>query len=122
MLALDGIRRLDHKLSGIIEAQQSQQAQINDLRNAYTRTAPMGTVQLLEQNLTQQLAAMNLRVTSLESGTLAAVLARLEADAAQRVSRQADTDRSGRLRTALLVLVLVGLVFVAALEIWVVLT
>lgn len=117
-LALDGIARLERKIDGVAEAQQGQQVQINELRGSYTRVMPIYTFQVFEQDIRQQLGQMHLRVTSLESGTLAAVLGRLQEDAAQRHLRQAEVDRAHRWRLLGQILVAIALLALTGAVLW----
>jgi hypothetical protein len=104
-MALNGIRQLGTKLDGVVETQRQLQEQLNDVRSAYTRAAPMSAFMQLEG-----------RVASLESGATAAILRHLDEDRAagsawrdeERVDRAVGRAASAR-REWLLLALLAGL-------------
>jgi anti-sigma-K factor RskA len=106
-LALDGISHLKGQIDAMLQTQRDMQDQINDLRHSYTRTAPMSSAMLLEA-----------RVTALETGATAQILAHLKSEALERQARQAQRDRIDRWRAIALAVLAVAVVGLTVAVIW----
>lgn len=106
-LALDGISQLEGKIDAMMQTQHAMQEQINGLRHSYTRAAPMLLLQSLE-----------LRVSTLETGATAQILARLDADVLTRQTRQAQRDRFDAWRVVVLACLVVVILVLVGVVIW----
>src|SRR5688500_9594459 len=102
-LALDGIEELGQKIDGLGDQLESTankldsrqdylEAQIVDVRRTTMQYAPVGVLRAVEDRFDTRLTVAESRVTALENGVAARILAHMEAEKQERQDRQKVQD------------------------------